>query len=173
MDTKMILIGIVAVVVLAGIGFFAMNQTPSAAPQASQEQAEAAQEDSRNIGVGVNEIATAEVTKAEGASVTTHTIEMSSEGFSPSELTISAGDTVAFLAVDGSGRWPASAFHPTHTVYPGSDIQKCGSDEEGSIFDSCGAISEGQSWSFKFDEKGTWNYHDHEDSGEFGRIIVE
>lgn len=177
MDMKIILIGVAAVVVLAVSGFFVMNQAPSAAPQAAQP--EAVQEDSRNIGVGVHEIATAEVTKAAGSapetveSAAALTVEMSSSGFSPDSLTVKAGDTVTFLAVDGSNRWPASAFHPTHTAYPGSNIQKCGSGEEESIFDSCGGVPDGQSWSFRFDERGSWNYHDHEDSKVFGKIIVE
>jgi plastocyanin len=175
MDTKMILVGVAVVAVFVAAGLFVSSQTAPGTPQASPVlQTEAGQEDTRNIEMGVNAIATAEVTKSDGSmSGTTHTIEMSSSGFSPSELTVKAGDTVTFLAIDTSNRWPASAFHPKHTVYPGSDIEKCGTDEEDIIFDSCGAVAEGQSWSFKFDEKGTWAYHDHESSKDFGKIIVE
>ena len=103
----------------------------------------------------------------------THTIEMSSIGFSPSTLTIKAGDTVKFLAVDNSDRWTASAVHPTHTVYPGSSISKCNTDERDEIFDACKTIPNGQSFSFTFTKIGTWNYHDHKDPSEKGVIVVE
>ena len=176
MDMKMISIGIAALVILAGVGFFVMNQSPVEAPQtaATPEMAEKTQDDGKDISIGMSEIATAEVTKADGStSGTAHTIEMSAGGFSPDSLTVKVGDTVVFLSVDGSNRWPASAFHPTHTAYPGSNIQKCSTAEKAGIFDSCAGVPEGQSWSFKFDEKGTWAYHDHDDSKVFGKVIVE
>jgi len=31
----------------------------------------------------------------------------------------------------------------------------------------------GESWSFKFDEGGTWKYHDHLNPGATGMIVVE
>jgi len=68
--------------------------------------------------------------------------------------------------------WPASAMHPTHTVYPGSDIQKCGTPEAGKIFDACRGLNTGETWSFQFNEVGKWNFHDHLNAGKFGSIIV-
>jgi plastocyanin len=179
MDMKIIAIGVAAVILLAAVGLFIMGQAPSETSRTAPATAEKTQDDGKNIGIGMNEIATAEVTKVGGSAPapvstgTTHTVEMSSSGFSPDSLTVKAGDTVTFLAVDGAGRWPASAVHPTHTVYPGSGIQKCSTSEKDSIFDACGGVPNGQSWSFKFDEKGSWNYHDHLDSKVFGKIIVE
>jgi len=178
MDMKIILMTLVAAVAIGGAGMFILGH-PVQTAQTTAEAPESVQEDDRNIGIGMNEIATAEVTKADSmeasseAAGTAHTVEMSPSGFSPDSLTIKAGDTVTFLAVDGSNRWPASAFHPTHTAYPGSSIQKCSTDEKNMIFDSCGVVAEGQSWSFTFDEVGEWNYHDHDDSKVFGKIIVE
>lgn len=55
----------------------------------------------------------------------------------------------------------------------GSSITKCGTREEGTIFDSCRNMAPGQSWSFTFNEKGTWLYHGHSDPSKFGQIIVE
>jgi plastocyanin len=101
-----------------------------------------------------------------------HTVEMSSSGFSPSTLTINVGETVVFNAIDDSNRWPASDNHPTHTIYPGSSRSKCGTTEEKEMFDACGTISEGESFTFTFNEIGTWKYHDHRDSGKTGMIIV-
>jgi plastocyanin len=101
-------------------------------------------------------------------------VEMSSSGFSPSSLTINSGDTVTFLAVDDSDRWPATDIHPSHKLYPGSDIQKCFSGEDmADIFDSCGIISEGDGYSFTFNEIGIWSYHDHKAPSKKGTIVVE
>lgn len=98
-------------------------------------------------------------------------ITITDSGFSPQELTVKVGDTVTWQNDASRGVWPASAFHPTHRNYPGSDIEKCGTDVE--IFDSCGDIQPGDSWSFTFEEIGTWPYHDHSRASVFGRVIVE
>lgn len=103
----------------------------------------------------------------------TFEVAMSASGFSPGSLTISAGDTVRFVAEDSTGRWPATAVHPSHTVYPGSSRSKCGSSDADEIFDACGIISSGDSYDFIFTEVGSWNYHDHIQPGKFGTIIVE
>ena len=95
------------------------------------------------------------------------------DGFSPATITVSIGDVVTFVNESGGVVWPATAEHPTHTVYPGSDIEKCDAAEAGSMFDSCGPVMSGESWSFQFDETGEWGYHDHLNSGNFGRVIVE
>ncbi len=100
-------------------------------------------------------------------------VEITSGGFSPTPLTISAGDTVTFVNKDAEPHWPASAMHPTHTVYPGSNIEKCGTPEESRIFDACRGLASGESWSFTFNEKGTWNYHDHLNAKLFGKVIVQ
>jgi len=96
----------------------------------------------------------------------TYTIEISSAGFSPSSLTINVRDIVVFVAVDGSNRWPASAVHPTHIVYPE------GGGCIGSAFDSCEGIANGDSWPFTFNEVGSWGYHDHLSPGKTGLITV-
>jgi len=94
-------------------------------------------------------------------------------GFSPLNLTIASGTTVVFKNQSSSPMWPASAFHPTHRAYPGSGIEKCGTPEQPKIFDACGEIPAGQSWSFKFDIPGTWKYHDHLNPEKTGIITVE
>ena len=100
-------------------------------------------------------------------------VEIIGSGFSPSTLTINKGDTVTFQNIHPEESWPASAVHPTHTVYPGSGISKCGTVEESMIFDACGGISPDYgTYSFTFNEIGTWNYHDHLDSGKTGTITV-
>ena len=102
-------------------------------------------------------------------------IEITSSEFAPETLTISKGETVTFINKDTEEHWPASAMHPTHTFYPGSDIAKCFDDEtdKSTLFDSCSGLSEGESWSFTFNEVGSWGYHDHLNANLHGKIIVE
>lgn len=94
-------------------------------------------------------------------------------GFDPGILTIKAGESVVFKNQSSQPFWPASAMHPTHKVYPGSNIEKCGTAEAIAIFDSCGGIIAGSEWTFKFNAEGTWGYHNHLDSKRTGKIIVE
>ncbi len=88
-------------------------------------------------------------------------------GYSPSSLTIKAGEAVTFKNESSRSMWPASAMHPTHKLYPttGGCI--------GSTFDACQGVLPGGSWSFQFDVAGEWKYHDHLDPTKFGTIIVE
>ncbi|MBI2128879.1 cupredoxin domain-containing protein [Candidatus Woesearchaeota archaeon] len=94
-------------------------------------------------------------------------VEITSSGFSPKTLAISAGETVVFTNKDGSAHWPASAVHPTHSVYPESG--GC----IGSKFDACRSLAQDESFSFTFNSKGSWKYHDHLNPAFTGTIIVE
>ena len=100
-----------------------------------------------------------------------HQITITADGFSPKIITVKAGDTITFFNEDSNKHWPASAMHPTHTIYPGSDIKKCGGGE--AIFDACKGLAQGESFSFTFNEKGSWKYHDHLSVSSTGTIVVE
>ena len=63
-------------------------------------------------------------------------IEFTEQGYAPKELVIKQGDTVTFINKASAPTWPASAKHPTHTAYPGSGIEKCGTAEQKDIFDA-------------------------------------
>ena len=116
--------------------------------------------------------ATEEIMKEETTvPIPSNIIKITSSGFEPKMLTVKTGTTVTFVNEDSNKHWPASAMHPTHTVYPGSDIKKCGTDAE--IFDACHGLKQGESFSFTFKEKGSWNYHDHLRSSSTGKITVE
>lgn len=106
-------------------------------------------------------------------SISGNVIEITSSGFSPSVLTINKSDTVTFVNRDTAEHWTASANHPMHTVYPGSGIEKCGTAEQPQIFDACKGLSQGETFSFKFDNVGTWKYHDHLNPSSTGTIIVQ
>lgn len=88
-------------------------------------------------------------------------IEMTENGFYPPEIIVDQGTAVEFENVSDELRWPASNIHPTHNVYPGSGIEKCGTGKEKSMFDSCRGIKPGETYTFTFEEPGEWRYHDH------------
>ncbi len=100
-------------------------------------------------------------------------VEITSAGFNPKTLTIQAGETVIFANKDSTAHWPASNVHPIHTTYPGSSIEKCGTADEAAIFDACGALAEGEEYSFTFSRTGRWPFHDHRNPGKGGTIVVE
>ena len=102
-----------------------------------------------------------------------NTIVYTSSGYSPSVLTVSVGTNVTFENQAAASMWPATYSHPTHKIYPGSNINKCGSSEANTIFDACAGIQNGGEWSFVFTQQGTWEYHDHLKPGRTGTIIVE
>src|SRR3989344_2395368 len=80
---------------------------------------------------------------------------------------VSERTTETFIIMDEGTYWPASASHPSHTVYPttGGCI--------GSTFDACKGLAQGESFDFTFNEAGEWKYHDHLNPGRTGTIIVE
>lgn len=105
--------------------------------------------------------------------VAVHTVRITVDGFVPAALTVKKGDSVTWTNESGRDVWPASAMHPTHAVYPGSSISKCGTADEPTIFDACRGIPSGGSWSFVFNEMGTWRYHDHLRASVTGSVTVE
>lgn len=74
-------------------------------------------------------------------------ISMTPEGFEPKEVEIHFGEIIIFQNNDTRDRWPASNFHPTHSLY--------------SEFDPQEPVEPGTSWSFKFEREGVWRMHDH------------
>jgi plastocyanin len=102
-----------------------------------------------------------------------HIVEIKPSGvwLYPRSLTIKQGDSVTFINKGSVDHWIASNPHVTHDLYPNSHIEKCGNGEL--IFDSCGTISKGESFTFTFNELGTWNYHDHKRASIQGKIIVK
>ncbi len=103
----------------------------------------------------------------------THYIHMTEEGFDPENITVQLGDTITFENLEEDERWPASNFHPTHTLYPGSDVQKCGTEDEENIFDACRGLKKGETYTFIFTQPGTWRFHDHLKPQYSGEIVVE
>lgn len=76
----------------------------------------------------------------------------------PSRIVIKKGTTVKFVNKSGHDFWPASDFYPQNTNYDGFDPK---------IF-----LKDGETWKFKFDDVGTWGYHDNLKPIVKGVIIV-
>lgn len=87
------------------------------------------------------------------------TIRYSSNGFSPSEVTVPVGTTVMFVNDGNSAMWPASDPHPVHTAY--------------GEFDSNRSLRKGETYSFTFTKKGNWGFHNHMMSSHTGMVTVK
>jgi plastocyanin len=85
-------------------------------------------------------------------------IDITENGFKPSEITVKQGTSVIFKNTDTDGHWPASNPHPTHTDLPG--------------FDALQPIATGNTYSYTFTKLGTWGYHDHLHPNLHGSVIV-
>ena len=96
-------------------------------------------------------------------------ITVSKDGYSPPELTISLGTTVIWKNNDTRLHWPASNFHPTHTLYPETGEDDC----LGSSFDACRGLTQGETYTFTFEYSGSWAYHDHLFPSVGGVVYVE
>lgn len=128
--------------------------TESASAQEATSSAESKESSSNNDATQELEEESAPITLPPSG----NTVTITASGFSPAIITISAGEIVMWVNNDIKNHWPASDPHPQHTDYSG--------------FDSLG-ISTGSSWSFKFNETGTWNYHDHNMPSRKGIVIVQ
>lgn len=97
------------------------------------------------------------------------TVTYGPKGFEPKAITIKAGQTVTFVNESENGMWVGSSKHPIHADYP----EKTSKDCLGSAFDQCAASGTGTSYSFTFNKKGSWNYHNHVAPNNWGTVIVE
>lgn len=96
-------------------------------------------------------------------------ISYTNEGYRPSNVNIKVGDTVRFTNnSEDQETWPASAVHPTHSVYPENTANDC----LGSSFDACRGLKSGESWDFRFDRVGEWRFHDHIHASKTGVVNV-
>jgi plastocyanin len=100
-------------------------------------------------------------------------IDITEFGFTPDEMAVKQGDAVIWVNKNQRKSWPASDAHPTHTLYPDSGINKCGTPEAAGIFDACKGLEENWTYIFVFREEGTWTYHDHLNPSFTGKIVVE
>ncbi len=88
----------------------------------------------------------------------TTTVEATSDGFNPKEVTVKVGTKVMWANKTGVAANVSSAKHPTHQLYPPLNL---------------GDFADGQSVSLVFDTPGTYGYHDHLFPNKTGKVIVE
>jgi plastocyanin len=97
------------------------------------------------------------------------TISYTGNGYSPASVTIKKGETVRWVNNSSEDTWPASAVHPTHSIYP----EKTSADCLGSAFDAGKGLKPGESWDFTFNSTGEWRFHDHLHASKTGVVIVQ
>ena len=85
-------------------------------------------------------------------------VKVSATGFTPQNLTVKVGDTVAWMNSDSADHTVNSAPHPTHTVYPPLNL---------------GVIKPGDKKTLTFPTAGTYKYHDHLNPSLFGSVTVQ
>lgn len=85
-------------------------------------------------------------------------VNYTDDGFSPTTVQISKGETVQFINRSSRPMWVASNMHPAHNILP--------------TFDQFGVSGSGESYSYTFDRQGVWEYHDHINASKIGEIIV-
>src|SRR3989338_2393609 len=95
---------------------------------------------------------------------------MPAPGSRGATVTIKKGGTITFVNGGGGDMWVASAPHPAHTAYSGTSLQEHCSDAVDVSFDQCKI---GDTYSFTFDKTGSFKYHNHTNSSQFGTVVVE
>ncbi len=81
------------------------------------------------------------------------------KNFSPVNIDIKVNDYVFFKNNSSVDFWPASANHPTHSLYPEFDAKK--------------AIAPGKTFKFQFTKAGSWDDHDHLNPEAMGVVNVK
>jgi len=165
MKNTKIIISVVVVLLIGGISWWALNKESTSST--GSEQVPPGQFDQGKF--DQSGFGQAQPETSDSQTVITYT----NQGFSPASINIKKGDTVVWKNESLKDMWPASAMHPTHTIYPGSGITKCNTAEQPAIFDACAPVSPGSSWSFKFLQLGSWKFHDHLSTTNFGTVNVE
>lgn len=157
MHTKAVWI-IIIIIVIVILGYFMFRggvESPTTTP---------------DTGTTTDEVPTGTPDEPEEESVT---VTYTDEGFSPNPVTIKVGDTVTFVNKSGGAMWVASAMHPSHMVYSGTALAEHCDDEADVSFDQCESGGLDSTYSFTFSKAGTWGYHNHVDSTDFGSVVVE
>ncbi len=150
-------IAIIAVLVVLIGGWYLVSRAPESAPIPGSE--------TNNVDNGALGIV-AEDTE------TMKTIRYTDAGYVPNSVTIPVGGTITWVNDTSKNMWVASAMHPTHTAYSGTNLSQHCPDTSGDAFDQCTGGAPGTTYSFTFDKAGTWRYHDHIDATKFGSVVV-
>lgn len=98
------------------------------------------------------------------------TVRYTDQGFVPASVTIQNGGTVTWIDdTRANTMWVASADHPTHAMYSGTNRADHCPDANNTAFDQC---QNGEQYTFTFNKAGTWNYHNHSRANATGSVTV-
>jgi plastocyanin len=92
-----------------------------------------------------------------GGNQTGNVVKISGFAFVPQTITIKKGESVTWINEDSTPHDVASDPHPTHTILPGL---------------RSGTLQNGQSYSFTFEQTGSWGYHCHIHPSMTGTVVV-
>lgn len=137
--------GMVILALLAGGIYFLTQKSADTAPEQLEELQEQGQS---NLDGSSGDEA------EQGISVT-----YNESGYSPAKITIKKGTKVTFVNNSSRSMWTASDPHPVHTDHSDFDPRK--------------GSGRGDSYSYSFNESGTYNYHNHLFTSHRGSVVVE
>src|SRR3990167_6602908 len=115
------------------------------------------QESIPNTPIATTTPTTTSTQSAEPETTIENMVVYSDTGFTPASITVKVGDTVTFKNSSSKSMQVASAPHPTHTAYP--------------EFDAKVGTENGGTYMFTFTKTGTWKYHNHLNSSNFGTVV--
>lgn len=154
MNKVMLIVVIAAVVVGAGAYFMSETSNESTVSPSVSTSASG----SPTMSATGSPTASPKVSASPTANATV-IIRYTDSGYSPSNVTISAGTKVTFVNESSIGMWTASGPHPQHTLLP--------------EFDALKAYVKGESYTFTFVKVGEWPFHNHLKPNHFGKITVK
>jgi plastocyanin len=170
MDTKYI-VGIVVIIILAVGGYLLLGQSGAPATPAAVDTSTQPQTTDTSAPTPTDTGSTGVSAGADVMVGSPVTVTYTDQGFSPKSVTVKAGQSVTFVDKASVPMWVASAPHPDHTGYDGtSRTTHCAAGYTGPApFDEC---TTGASYTFTFNKVGTWPYHNHLSSSDFGTVVV-
>ncbi len=169
---KTLIAVIVALAVVGGGWYWYTTTSPSAqGPSTTTTTTDNPNGPDTTPGGGVNANVNGEAGIVASVAPTVATVNLTANGFLPKSVSIKKGGTVTFVNQGTGKMWIGAASHPTHTSYDNTtEEQHCAPGYTGpKPFDQCG---DGSSFSFTFDKLGSWNYHNHLNSSQFGTVVV-
>jgi len=175
MKKTIITVVIIAVVLVAGYFLFfrRASQSTPLVPGPSSEQPIVPQASEQSLPEQLSEQPSQQPSAGQPSAEEEYVVTYTDSGYSPATLKIEKGEKVIFKNQSSRSMWPASAVHPTHRVYSGTSLDEHCPDTTSTAFDACKGFLPGESWSFTFNKKGSWKYHDHLNPGATGTIVVE
>jgi len=145
MNNRILIVAAVVVIIIVASVFVLVNKPKSADKSAVQ-----------------NETNTQQNTNNSNSQTNTETkmveVNLTSNGYEPSEIKIKAGTTVVWANKSGKEATVNSDPHPTHFLWP---------------FLNLGNFADGQNLSVMFEKAGVYTYHDHFDPNHKGTVTVE